>query len=122
MKRILLIEDNHFIRDNITEMLELVGYHITAARDGEQGIELAKSREHDIILCDVMMPGATGHDVFNELKKEGILESIPFVFISASVERKEVQAALDMGVTGYIRKPFEERDLLEVISRYTSGA
>jgi len=121
MKRILLIEDNHFIRENITEMLELAGYEVTATSDGFRGIELAKTRNHDIILCDVMMPGASGHDVFKELKKEQLLDSVPFVFISASVEKKEVQAALDMGVTGYIRKPFEEKDLLEVISKHTSG-
>lgn len=122
MKRILIIEDNLMIRENAMEMLELAGYQVMTAPDGIEGIEMARQHEFDAILCDVMMPRASGHDVFETLTRENIIGTKPFIFISASVERKAVEDALNKGVTAYIRKPFEEQLLLETLRHYLSGA
>lgn len=122
MKRILVIEDNLMIRENAMEMLEFAGYHVMTAPDGIEGIEMARTHAFDAILCDVMMPGASGHDVFETLTRENIIGKKPFIFISASVERKAVEEALNKGVTAYIRKPFEEQLLLDTLQRYLSGA
>jgi CheY-like chemotaxis protein len=117
MKRILVIEDNLMIRENAMEMLELAGYHVTTAPDGVAGIEIARQHAFDAYLCDVMMPGASGHEVFETLKRENIIGSKPFIFISASVERRAVDEALNKGVTAYIRKPFEEQVLLDTLQQ-----
>lgn len=117
MKRILVIEDNLMIRENAMEMLELAGYHVMTAPDGIEGIDMARKHEFDAFLCDVMMPGASGHEVFETLTKENIIGIKPFIFISASVERRVVEAALEKGVTAYIRKPFEEQVLLDTLQQ-----
>src|SRR5947207_205716 len=112
MKRILIIEDNEMIRENAAELLELSGYSVCMAQDGIQGIEKAHQEHFDVILCDVMMPGASGHEVFDKLSVSGVTGRSVFIFISASVEEKDVEAALQKGAKAYIRKPFEEEDLI----------
>lgn len=109
------------IRENAVEMLELAGYHVITAPDGIEGIEMARKHPFDAILCDIMMPGASGHDVFETLTRENIIGKKPFIFISASVERKSVDEALGKGVTAYIRKPFEEQVLLDTLHRHLSA-
>jgi len=115
MATILLIEDNLEIRENTTELLELAGYDVLIAMNGKIGVEMAISNSPDIILCDIMMPELNGYEVFSELKKNEHANQIPFVFITASVEKSEMRTGLEMGAAGYIRKPFEENDLLSTI-------
>jgi CheY-like chemotaxis protein len=115
MKTLLLIEDNTDIRENTCELLELQGYHVIHATNGKSGLILAKEKTPDAILCDIMMPEADGYEVFNDLKNDPRTTSIPFIFLTASCEKKEVDAALGMGVSGYIRKPFDAKDLFDAI-------
>ena len=117
MKTILLVEDNAAIRENAMELLELEGYKVISAQNGKIGLQLAKEKQPDIILSDVMMPEMGGYEFFDELKKVEATRNIPFVFITSSVEKKEIQAAMDMGATGYIRKPFETTDLYGTVKR-----
>jgi len=117
MKLILLIEDNSDIRENVCEMLELSGYSVICAQNGKIGIDLATENLPDLILSDVMMPELNGHEVFNALKKYETTKNIPFVFMTSSVEKKEIEMALNLGVNGYIGKPFEESELLETIEK-----
>lgn len=117
MKVILIIEDNTDIRENTAELLELSGYRVITASNGELGISLAKAHLPDIVLSDVLMPVLNGHQVFEELKKYPATAQIPFFFLTSSVEPKDVKYALDRGATGYIKKPFEEHELLDAIKR-----
>jgi CheY-like chemotaxis protein len=116
MKRILLIEDNNDIRENACELLELEGYKVIQAANGRSGLILAREHLPDIILCDVMMPEADGYEVFNGLKTDPLTAAIPFVFLTSSVEKKEVETGISMGANGYIRKPFDSEELFEVIT------
>lgn len=116
-KRILIIEDNFDIRENAVELLELAGYIVLAASNGRMGVEMARSELPDIILSDIMMPYLNGHEVFAELKQHETTMNIPFVFITAAVERKEIEAAISKGANGYIKKPFEEEELLDTIRK-----
>jgi len=115
MTKVLLIEDNLEIRENTAEILEMEGYLVEVAENGVIGIAKAKEKMPDIILCDIMMPEADGWEVIKQLKKNESTSRIPFVFITASVEKKEIQAGLDMGAVGYIRKPFEGGELLSTV-------
>ena len=115
MKRILLIEDNLEIRENTAEILELEGYEVTTAVNGKIGFELARNNPPDLILCDILMPEMTGYEVFEHLKMNEDTSSIPFIFITASAEKSEVQIGLNMGAAGYVRKPFEEKELLDAV-------
>lgn len=117
MATVLFIEDNLEIRENVVEFLELSGYRALAADGGATGIELAKEKKPDVILCDIMMPETNGYQVFEQLRKNDATSSIPFIFVTASVEKKEIKAGLDMGAFDYIRKPFEPEELLTAINR-----
>jgi len=117
MRTVLFIEDNLQIRENTEELLALAGYRVITAENGIVGLTLAKESNPDIVLCDIMMPEVNGYDVFRELKGNEKTASIPFVFVTASAEKSQVEAGLNMGAVGYIRKPFTEEELLETIEK-----
>lgn len=121
MKRILYIEDNQNIRENATELLELQGYTVITAQNGAEGLAAARENMPDIIVCDVMMPELDGYEVLIELKKDPAMAGIPFVFVTASVERKEMNKGFELGAKGYIRKPFDEQELFETVARCLAG-
>jgi CheY-like chemotaxis protein len=114
----LLIEDNSDIRENTSELLELKGYQVISAVNGRVGLALAKENKPDIILCDIMMPESDGYEVLLGLRNDSEISSIPFIFLTASVEKKEVEKAFGMGVHGYIRKPFEAEELFSTIESF----
>lgn len=116
MKTILIIEDNRDIRENTVEILQLKGYNVFSASNGKTGLDLAKEILPHVILCDIMMPEMNGYEVLQGLKNNNNTQHIPFVFLTASVERKDVENGLGMGAQGYIRKPFETEELFEIIS------
>ena len=117
MKTVLVIEDNADIRENACEMLELEGYQVVSAPNGKVGIALAKQIIPDIILSDIMMPEANGYEVFNALKNDPATAHIPFIFLTASVEKKEIETGFVMGAKGYIRKPFEAKEFFDTVKR-----
>lgn len=117
MKTILLIEDNNDIRENTCELLELEGYKVILALNGKTGLILATEHLPDLIICDIMMPEANGYEVFNGLQANPAARAIPFIFLTASAEKKTVAACLEMGASGYIRKPFEPEELFKAIKK-----
>jgi len=116
MKIILLIEDNNDIRENTCEMLELEGYEIISAPNGKNGVALAKEKKPDMILCDIMKPEMDGYEVFNGLRNDIKTVHIPFIFLTASAEKKEIALGIAMGAKGYICKPFEAQELFGTIA------
>jgi len=116
MKIILLIEDNNDIRENTCEMLELAGYEIISTANGKNGVALAKEKKPDMILCDIMMPEMDGYEVFNGLRNDIKTVHIPFIFLTASAEKKEIALGIAMGAKGYICKPFEAQELFGTIA------
>ncbi|HWZ02811.1 MAG TPA: response regulator [Mucilaginibacter sp.] len=117
MKTILVIEDNADIRENTCELLELEGYKVVTAINGNEGISLAKEELPDVILCDIMMPEANGYEVCIALKDNPSTSSIPFIFISASVEKKAIDEGISLGAVEYIQKPFDPQELFVAIKR-----
>jgi len=114
-KKILIIEDNLEMRENIAEILELANYEIVTAEDGKKGVASAKSERPDLIICDVMMPELDGYGVLHILGKDPITLAIPFIFLTAKSESVDVRKGMGMGADDYITKPFEEMDLLDAV-------
>jgi DNA-binding response OmpR family regulator len=115
MKKILVIDDNAGIRENIAEILGLANYKVFIADDGKKGIEIALHEKPDLILCDVMMPQLDGYGVLHLLHKNPAIRNTPFIFMSAKAERSEIRKGMELGADDYITKPFEETELLQAI-------
>ncbi|MCC6723093.1 MAG: response regulator, partial [Saprospiraceae bacterium] len=115
MKKILVIEDNLEVRENLQEILEISGYQVLAAEDGTVGVELATSEHPDLILCDVMMPKLDGFGVLNILSHRPDTSDIPFVFLTAKTEKEDFRRGMNLGADDYVTKPFYKDELLAVV-------
>ena len=115
MKRLLLIEDDITVRENTAELLELSDYDVITASNGKLGVDKAMHHKPDIIICDIMMPEMDGYGVLQELAKDPETADIPFIFLSAKTEHKDIRKGMDLGADDYLTKPFEEEDLLSAI-------
>lgn len=115
MKKILLIEDNEEIRENMSEILEMSGYQVLTAPDGKEGVALAMEHKPDIIVCDIMMPVLDGYGVLHMLNKNPDMQDIPFIFLTAKAERAEIRKGMELGADDYITKPFTGTELLNAI-------
>lgn len=115
MKKVLIIEDDDVLRENTSELLDLNGYYTITAPNGAIGVSLAKNEQPDIIVCDIMMPELDGYGVLKELSENEETNLIPFIFLSAKTERKDVRLGMNLGADDYITKPFEEEELTSAI-------
>ncbi len=115
MKTILLIEDDTALRENTAELLELSNYKVITSPNGKVGIAKAKEEKPDIIVCDIMMPEIDGYGVLEALSYDKTTSQIPFIFLSAKTEHKEIRKGMDLGADDYLTKPFEEDELLSAI-------
>jgi len=116
-QKILVIEDQEDVRENIVELLELSNYEVSSASDGKMGVKMALDTPPDLILCDIMMPGMDGYEVLYLLSKNPNTSSLPFIFLTAKAEKQDFRKGMSMGADDYITKPFEEMDLLGAIER-----
>jgi len=114
-KKILLIEDEKNVRDNIQVLLEEEGYNFLSCADGKSGIESAKINKPDLILCDIMMQGVDGYKVLEELSNDENTRTIPFIFLTAKVEREDIRMGMQLGADDYLFKPFKADELLSAI-------
>jgi DNA-binding NarL/FixJ family response regulator len=115
MKRILVIEDQPQMRNNLVRLLELNGYEAVGAENGRRGVELATAQPPDLILCDVMMPELDGYGVLAALRSIPATESIPFIFLTARGDKREQRAGMNLGADDYLTKPVPNADLLETV-------
>lgn len=115
MKKILIIEDELEIREKLTTILTHEGYEILASENGEQGVLNSFSFNPDLILCDIMMPGLNGYEVFSEINHIPKLSMTPFIFVTAKSDKMDIRKAMHLGAVDYITKPFEIDDLLTTI-------
>jgi CheY-like chemotaxis protein/anti-sigma regulatory factor (Ser/Thr protein kinase) len=115
MGTILVIEDDDTVRENISEILELNGFQSYAAANGRIGLEMALEVLPDLIICDMMMPEMNGMEVLRALREEKNLSHIPFIFLTARVEKKDFRAAMKTGADDYLTKPFDLHELLDSI-------
>ena len=115
MKKILIIEDNIEVRENLEEILVLSGYDVVSAPNGKMGVEQALEFLPDLIICDIMMPELDGFGVLNILSKRSNTSDIPFIFLTAKSENADFRRGMNLGADDYITKPFYKDELLQVI-------
>src|SRR5579859_7457818 len=115
MTRILVIEDEQFILENITEILAMEDFEVQGAQDGRAGVELAMTFRPDLIVCDVAMPEMSGYDVLIELRSKQEFATVPFIFLTAKASRSDMRKGMELGADDYLTKPFAAQDLLVAV-------
>ncbi|MBI9106306.1 MAG: response regulator [Spirochaetales bacterium] len=109
---ILIIEDEHDIRELISYTLENEGYNIHKAADGLSGIASARKNKPDLILLDIMLPDIDGLEVCRKIKRDESIGDVPIIMLTAKSEDSDVISGLELGAEDYITKPFSPRVLV----------
>lgn len=122
MTKILVIEDEESVRENIVELLDTEGFEALAAKNGRLGLFVAHQELPDLILCDIRMPELDGYGVLTGLRSEPTTASIPFIFLSAKAAKTDLSLGLELGAHAYITKPFTLVELLYTIEQVLLGA
>ena len=112
---VLLIEDEEHIRTIVEYNLKMDGIEVYLAEDGPTGLNIAKTKEPDVILLDWMLPGMDGLKVLEKLKADQRTKSIPVVMLTVKRMMRDVGKALYAGADDYIVKPFDPEELGEVL-------
>jgi len=115
MKKILVIEDEAETRDNLVLLLEMEGFKALSAPNGRAGVELAKLELPDVILCDVSMPELDGYGVLEALRADEKTVSIPFIFLTARGDKKDLRTGMNLGADDYLTKPAGADEVLAAI-------
>ena len=115
MKKILVVEDDEFIREDLLEILSLAGYGVAAAVNGKEGLERVQAARPDLIISDIAMPVLDGMGMLHILRKNPETENIPVIFLTSKGERSDMRNAMDSGADDYITKPFGGDELLKAI-------
>jgi sigma-B regulation protein RsbU (phosphoserine phosphatase) len=106
-RALLIVDDNEDNRYTLTRRLQREGYtNLTSATDGQQALDLLKSRAFDLVLLDVMMPGLNGYEVLERMRAENRLRHVPVIMISAIDELDSVIRCIELGAEDYLAKPF----------------
>lgn len=122
MARILIIEDEPGIRNNLRRVLRLEGHEVFEAEDGRRGVELALACAPQLVICDLMMPELDGFAVLRELRAQPATAGVAFCFLTASAEKDTRHKGLAAGADDYITKPFELTELLDLLHRRLPAA
>jgi two-component system cell cycle response regulator len=109
---ILVAEDSVVIRAVLRRYLEVEGYRVVEAADGQTAIDRCHEDPPDTVLLDIEMPGLNGHEVLAHLKADEELRSIPVVFLTGKTGTDDIVAGLRSGAQDYLKKPFETAELI----------
>jgi DNA-binding response OmpR family regulator len=125
MKRLLIVEDEYAIRDLLTLNLERAGYEVVSAESGEKGLQLYREDKDgfDIALLDIMLPGISGFDLCELIRKDN--DVIGIIMLTAKTQETDKVAGLAIGADDYVTKPFGINELIarvDAVYRRTSNA
>ena len=109
MSKILIVEDDPDIVLPLEDDLRLEGYQVEAVGDGETALRRLDETQFDLLLLDVMLPGADGFEICRRLRHAG--SQLPIVLLTAKAQEAEVVMGLELGADDYVTKPFSPREL-----------
>lgn len=116
-KKILIIEDDDFLRNLILKKLERAGYNVLFAVDGNAGLSIIENEKPGLILLDIILPGIDGFEVLKRIKTNESLKDIPVIILSNLGEKKNIEQGLGLGADDYIIKAHHTLDeIIEKIS------
>lgn len=122
MKRVLVAEDNAVNRELIRELLELRGFEVTEACDGQEALEMMEATLPDILLLDLGMPKLDGFGVIKKVRENPHLAGLPVLAVTAYAMRGDRERVLDAGFDGYLSKPINAADLAKAMESLLGGS
>ena len=115
-KKILIVEDDKFLRELIAQKLIKEGYDIAEAVDGEKGIKAVGEENPDLVLLDLILPGIDGFEVLSKMKEDPKLAQIPVIILSNLGQKDDIERGLKMGAVDYLIKAhFTPGEIIEKI-------
>lgn len=115
MATVLAVDDDPVILRLLEVNLEMEGYTVVLASDGEEALAQARKHRPDLVLLDVMMPKIDGWSAAAAMREDPELSAIPIIFLTARAQDTDIQKGTDLGVAAYVTKPFDPIDLMELI-------
>ena len=119
--RILLVDDEPSIVKMVGKRLEVEGFEVSVAMDGQEGLQKAQSQQQDLIILDLMLPKLNGYEVCGILKRDSRYEKIPVLMLSARAQEKDEKEGMAVGANAFMRKPFKSQELVEKIKSLLQG-
>ena len=120
MAKILIVEDNEMNRDMLSRRLQRKGFEVVMAEDGQQGVDMSKSENPDVILMDLGLPVMDCWQATTTIKAEESTKNIPIIVLTAHAMAGDREKALDAGADEYDTKPIEFKRLLGKINDFLS--
>lgn len=115
MSKILIIDDEQPLRDEVSDWLQFEGHEVLTAENGRIGLEMIIRDHPDLIICDIAMPEMDGRTVLLEVRANPTVNHLPFIFLTASATYESIRRGMDLGADDYLTKPFRHGDLLKAI-------
>ena len=115
-KTVLIIEDDFDVQKFVSRVLELEGYQVLKANDGEKGMEIIRENPVALVLLDLRLPGRDGWSVLHEIRHDTELSRIPVIVITAVADAMQRRRTLQMGATKYLIKPMSAHSLAKTIA------
>ena len=121
-KTILIADDDPTIIKLLQVNLEMEGYDVVCAYDGQDAVEKAQVQPPDLVLLDIMMPRMDGWAAREALAAIPRLQDTPVIFLSARAQQADLRRGYEAGVAEYVTKPFDPTELLDIIGRVLDGS
>lgn len=115
MKKILLVEDNATIREELSMLLQFEGYQVLDTNKAANAIKLVEQYKPDLIISDILLQDFDGFELIQNLKANETTKNIPFIFVTTSASKNNEALAYSLGAINYLVKPFKAEVLLEII-------
>ena len=115
MKRILIIDDTHNLREEIVNVLELEGFTVVTAENGRVGLERIHAERPDLVLCDLMMPQMDGYETLKAIRANPETSTLPVIVLTARDDEQCMTRGAELGADDYITMPFRIPDLLRAM-------
>ncbi|MBZ0290957.1 MAG: response regulator [Anaerolineae bacterium] len=115
MKKILVIEDEQPLLEEILETLSFESFHAVGAPDGRVGLQMVQDFKPDLIISDISMPELDGYSVLDSLRQNPSTAAVPLIFLTAKVERNFMRHGMELGADDYLTKPFTNAELLAAV-------
>ncbi|WP_089242534.1 ATP-binding response regulator [Belliella buryatensis] len=114
--KLLLVEDEIDLQQNIKDILEIYDFDVTTADNGAIALDLLKKHDFDLVISDIMMPEMDGFELLTEVRNSKNLINLPFIFLTAKVEKDDLRKGMESGAEDYLTKPVHAKDLVNAVN------